>query len=305
MSEPLVVEVTRSGAVESTHLVDAAVVDRQGALVAWAGDAERAAAFRSSAKPIQARIAREAGWEPADTRALAIASASHSGSPEHVEAVRAVLDAAGLDERALGCPAALPLDADAARHVSGPAPVLHNCSGKHAAMLAACVAAGWDLATYRAPEHPLQQRIRARLGDLLGGIGPPLVDGCGVPTCVAPLAAFARAFGSVEAPETDAMRAHPVLVGGEGRVDTTLMQAVPRLVAKGGAEALLCLAVGSFAVALKVRDGSPRAVGPAALVLLSELGIEVPDDAAAILTPPVLGGGMVVGSVSARGTLSR
>jgi L-asparaginase II len=185
--------------------------------------------------------------------------------------------------------------------------VLHNCSGKHAGMLAACVAAGWDPATYRSPEHPLQVRVRSRMEELLGSLGSPLVDGCGVPTYVAPLAAFARAFLATDdgGPETAAMRAHPVLVGGHGRVDTRVMESVPALVAKGGAEALLCMTDGSIGVALKVRDGTPRAVGPAVAVVLAGLGFRLEDAFADALTPAVLGGVERVGFLRARGTLHR
>lgn len=114
MGTPLVVEVIRSGVCESTHLVDVAVVDETGALVASAGDPERPAAYRSSAKPFQARAALEAGWTPPDEPALAIACASHNGEPQHIEAVRAVLRAAGVEEGALECPPDVPMDIDAA-----------------------------------------------------------------------------------------------------------------------------------------------------------------------------------------------
>lgn len=307
MNDPIVVEAVRSGVTESVHLVDVAVVDASGELVASAGEPLRHAAFRSSAKPIQARAAREAGWAPPSDAALAIACASHSGSPEHIEAVRMVLRAAGLDESALRCPPALPLDPADVRAVAGEASILHNCSGKHAAMLAACVEAGWDLEGYREPAHPLQQRIAAGMRELLGRIPDPLVDGCGVPTWVAPLAALARAFASIddEGPETAAMRAHPVLVGGHRRVDTELMQTLPGLVAKGGAEALLCMALDGTGIALKVRDGGARGVGPAAVLVLEALGHDARGVLDQVRNPVVLGGGEPVGMVRARGTLRR
>ena len=304
MSDPLRVEIERSGVVESVHLVDVAVVDRSGRLVARAGDPEQPAAFRSSAKPIQARVACEAGWMPRDKAALAIACASHNAEPAHVEQVRALLATAGLDEDALRCPPDAPLARDAALAVGHVAPVLHNCSGKHAAMLAACVVAGWPTEDYRAPDHPLQAAIRERMTSLLGPDVPMLTDGCGVPTFVAPLARLATAFSSADGtPEADAMRTYPFMVGGTDRVDTDLMTAAPGLLAKGGAEALLCVVAGEHAIALKVRDGGSRAVGPAALHVLAVLGHIDRTASPQHAEPPVLGGGRPVGHLRARGEL--
>ena len=306
MADPLVVEVERSGVVESTHLVDVAVVDSNGGLLAWAGDPERPAAYRSSAKPMQARAAVEAGWTPEDDRALAIACASHNGEPEHIEAVRAVLSAAGLDESALRCPPDVPLYAPAARGVSEPASVYHNCSGKHAAMLAACVAAGWPLDTYLAPDHPLQRRVARVVETMTGSIEGPLVDGCGAPTFVAPLRALAGGFRSIDGgDEAAAMRAHPFLIAGSDRLDTDLMGAEPRVLAKGGAEGLACLAVDGMGIAVKIRDGAARPRGPAVLTVLDQLGLVAGDLLPQHREVAVLGGGKRVGSVRARGLLER
>ena len=307
--EPLVVEVVRSGVVESEHLVDVAVVDRAGRLVAWAGEPERPAAFRSSAKPIQARVALAAGWQPADDRALAIACASHNGEPEHVAVVREVLEAGGLRDDSLRCPADVPAFPAAALPVTARERVYHNCSGKHAAMLAACALNGWPLETYRDPAHPLQVRVRAAMTEALGDPDAPvLVDGCGVPTFVASLRAFAAAFAAIDdgGPEAAAMRAHPFLVGGSERFDTDLMTAAPGLLAKAGAEGLACVSGGGLGVALKSRDGAHRFRGPAVLLVLSRLGLI--DDGAIDRMPlhaatPVLGGGAPVGALRARGTV--
>jgi L-asparaginase II len=305
VSEPLVAAVERSGFTESEHVIDVAVVDRRGARIAFAGDPDRRAAFRSSAKPIQARVARECGWEPADAAALAIACASHSGEPEHIDAVRAVLAGAGLDEAALECPAGVPLGADAAVAVTERRALFHNCSGKHAGMLAACVAAGWPVRGYLDPGHPLQVAIAARMREAIGE-GEVLVDGCGAPTFVAPLASLAAAFLAIDdgGPETAAMRAHPFLVGGTGRLDTDLMRAIPDACAKGGAEGLCCISVAGMGIGLKARDGSARGLGPAAFLVLEELGIGG-DELPAHRAPPVSGGGRPVGAVHARGALQR
>lgn len=306
MGTPLVVEVIRSGVCESTHLVDVAVVDETGALVASAGDPERPAAYRSSAKPFQARAALEAGWTPPDEPALAIACASHNGEPQHIEAVRAVLRAAGVEEGALECPPDVPMDIDAALVAGTHARVYHNCSGKHAGMLAACKAAGWPLAGYRFPDHPLQERVRALLESALGPLDGPLVDGCGVPTYVAPLRVLARGLVAIDGGvEAHAMRAHPFLVGGSRRLDTELMEAVPAIMIKSGAEGLACLSTGALGIAVKVRDGSARARDPAVMAVLDALELVGPGVLTHHREMPVMGGGVPVGVARARGTLER
>ena len=306
MAEPLVVDVVRSGVRESSHQVDVAVIDHAGTLVAWAGVPEQPAAFRSSAKPLQARASIQAGWQPADGRALAIACASHNGEPEHIEAVRAVLAAGALDESALRCPPDVPMYLPAVMGVHERAPVYHNCSGKHAAMLAACLASGWPLETYRDPDHPLQRAVSALVREVVGEISATLTDGCGVPTFVAPLRALARGLLVVEGgPEAEALRAHPFLVAGTERLDTDLMATAPHVLMKGGAEGLACLSAGGFGIALKVRDGAARARGPAVLSVLEQLelidGTLLPQHR----EPPVLGGGAPVGALRARGALAR
>ena len=309
MSEPLIVEAVRSGFPESVHALDVAVIDADGALVASAGDPAHPAAFRSSAKPIQAAVARDAGWEPPDDAGLAIACASHSGEPGHVAAVRAVLARADVPEAALACPEAMPFRPEDAVTADGPARALHNCSGKHASMLAACRAAGWTLEGYRDPGHPMQRANQARMRALLGLEPTVLVDGCGVPTFVAPLDSLARAFASVAgSPEAAAMRAHPWLVGGTDRLDTALMSAVPDAISKGGAEGLICATLKGTTVAVKARDGAARACAPALLHVLEQLGLlgaSAHEGLDAHREPPILGGGLPVGVLRARGTLQR
>lgn len=306
MAGPLVVEVTRSGARESIHEVDVAVVDGDGRLVAWAGDPEQPAAYRSSSKPIQARVSLQAGWTPSDARALAVACASHNGEPEHVDAVRAVLADAGLDERALRCPADFPMYLPAVIGVEERAPVYHNCSGKHAAMLAACKASEWPLESYLDVHHPLQKAVVSLIESLIGPVGGPLVDGCGVPTFVAPLRALARGLLAIDGgEEAAAMRAHPFLVAGSERLDTDLMTAAPNVLIKGGAEGLACLSVDELGIAVKARDGAARPRGPAVIAVLEQLGLVPEGFLPAHREPPVLGGGEPVGFLRARGTVER
>lgn len=308
---PILVEVIRSGFRESIHAFDVAVVDERGALVASAGDAVTVAAFRSSAKPIQARVALEAGWSPADERSLAIACASHSGEPAHLEQVRAILQEAGLGEDALRTPPDVPANRDAALAVTERTRVQHNCSGKHAAMLATCATKGWPLETYRDPAHPHQVEVRALVESLTGGTGGVLVDGCGVPTFVAPLRALAGAFRAIDGgAEARAMRANPFFVGGTGRLDTDLMAAVPRVLSKGGAEGLVCMSVDGYGIALKCRDGGLRlhATSPVAVHVLALVGAVSEEELARLerhQRPAVLGGGEPVGAMRARGALER
>ncbi|MFN2614145.1 MAG: asparaginase [Actinomycetota bacterium] len=310
MGEPIIVEAERSGFVESVHLVDVAVVDRAGALVASAGDPGTLCAFRSSAKPLQARVALEAGWKPPSDRSLAVACASHNGERPHLAAARATLAAAGVKEDALRCPADVPAYPDASLGVTQRARVYHNCSGKHASMLAVSALNGWPLASYRDRAHPLQGRNIERMRALLGDTSI-LVDGCGVPTFTAPLHVLARAFATIDdgGPEQEAMRAHPFLVAGSERLDTDLMTVQPRVLIKAGAEGLACFTGGGYSIATKSRDGfASRSRGPAVMLVLRELGLI--DDAqreklAVHEEPPVLGGGEPVGACRARGSLSR
>ncbi len=308
MSAPLVVEVERSGFVESRHLVDVAVVDASGRLIASAGEAEVAAAFRSSAKPIQARVALDAGWMPVSDEHLALACASHNGEPRHVDAAHAILAAAEVGEDALMTPLDVPAYPPAALAVTQKKRIFHNCSGKHASMLAACAAAGWPLEGYRLPDHPLQQRITALVSQLTKTEPRLLVDGCGVPTAVLPLSAIAWAFLAIDdgGPETTAMRAHPFMVGGSERLDTDLMVAAPAVVIKSGAEGLACASVGGVGIALKSRDGfASRSRGPAVVYVLRELGLVTDLHLPSHEQVTVLGGGEPVGAVRATGALQR
>ena len=313
-SAPLVVEVERSGLIESTHLVDVAVVTSDGTISAWAGEPQVVAYLRSSAKPVQATACLASGWTPPGTQQVAIACASHNGEPVHVDAARRTLEAAGLEEEDLRCPEAWPArpkDAAAARE---PARIFHNCSGKHAAMLAACVVNDWDRATYVAPGHPLQRAVTELVSALAGR--PPRtlgVDGCGVPTYAFTLAESARAFAALPgsaAPAVAAMREHPHLVAGSDRLCTAIMASLPGVVVKIGAEGLLCGVSTDLGIAfaLKSRDGTPRGRDAAAVHVLQELGAFGDGDPGAVLgeaIPRVTGGGEPAGSVRSRGGLKQ
>lgn len=311
-----VAEIVRSGFTESFHRGSVAVVDPAGALIASVGDAASAVFPRSAIKPVLAVAMLRAGWKPNSAAELAIGSASHRGEPMHVEQVEAILSGAGLSDQALQCPPDLPTDPTARRSLivagGGARRTYMTCSGKHAAMLATCVANGWDTDTYRALDHPLQELAASVIEELTGeSIAATGVDGCGVPIFAVSLTGLARASsrlveaaeGTEERAVADAMRAHPRLVEGTDQIDVRAMEAVPGLLAKFGAEGLHLLAApGAGAVAVKIDDGASRASMPVALRAFTTLGrLTVPESAesavADLVRPEMWGGGQPVGSL--------
>ncbi len=285
----VVAEVVRSGFVESRHHGSLVVLDADGRRLAGVGDTDRPIFPRSCNKPLQATALVRLGLFDEfglDERHLAIAAASHSGEPMHLELAADLLERAGRTAAALACPGGVP----------------HNCSGKHAAMLAACVLRGWPAGTYCEPEHPLQRYVREVVEELacerVAAVG---VDGCGAPLFALSLAGLARAFQRIDPRVTDAMQAHPELVGGTDRDVTRLMRAVPGLVAKDGAEAVLAARLpDGTAVTLKIEDGGARAATPVLVAALRALGVPGNEDELDRLAEPaVLGGGRTVGQVLA------
>ncbi|MBW3660459.1 MAG: asparaginase [Gemmatimonadetes bacterium] len=293
----------RGGEVESLHRVHAALV-REGRMVARHGDPSTRAYLRSSAKPIQALplveegLVERYGFTPQE---IAVMAASHNGETFHLDAVRSILEKAGLEEDRLRCGPHPPMHEPSARALRDagcePAAIHNNCSGKHAGMLAVCRAKGWPLDSYRDADHPLQVRIRDTVAELAGvdpgsiGIG---VDGCGVPCFALPVTAMAAAFDALARHDAsragergravgavlDAMAAHAEYVAGTGRACTTILaKAGRRVVVKTGAEgvfaAVLRAAGGAepAGLALKVADGARRAQDVAIATLLADLGI--------------------------------
>jgi L-asparaginase II len=310
--EPLV-RVVRSGLEESIHLGDIAVCDAAGRLVASAGDPRRRLFLRSSAKPFQAAVSIDAVGEGLPERLVAIVCASHNGESVHIRAVRDILRRGGLAIDDLLTPPATPSDPASARRVARPAPLYHNCSGKHAGMLFASVVQGWALESYRSRSHPLQRRILSVVR-LLSGADPIAigVDGCGVPVHGTTLRAVATMYARLAEPDragplapavarvTSAMRTHPYLIGGRACQDTEIMQATDDIVVKYGAEGLdgaVSLGAG-LGIAVKVADGGYRSVGPALIAVLDQLGLLGPGARRRLrsrASPPVLGGGRPVG----------
>src|SRR5918994_563552 len=266
--EPIAVVVRRGSVDESTHQVHAVAV-RDGEVVEEAGDPGRVAYLRSSAKPFQA-LPLVRARDDLTSEEIAIASASHLASPEQLAAVRSLLAKAPATEDELECG-------------PEPTPLQHNCSGKHAGMLALCRAHGWASGGYRLATHPVQHACLAEVAtaaDVAAEEIPLAVDGCGVVTFALPLERMALAFSRLESLEggdrvAAAMRAHPDLIRGPMAADTLLMRELEGWTAKGGAEGLLCAAgTDGLGIALKVEDGSMRAMRPALAELLRRLGIE-------------------------------
>ena len=306
--EPVLVEFERGGAdrIETRHRGAVAVVDSGGQLLWHAGDAGRAYALRSTAKPFQLlpllldglHLPR-GGAGPLEAADLAVMMSSHNGEPMHTERIAALLSRFGVPQGALQCGAEAPaLKADKERLVRANARpgALHcNCSGKHTNMLAVCKQRDWPLESYLDPAHPLQTRIRDILATLTGepdATFPRSIDGCSLPTFWLPLKALARLFAYIAEPgaapavegrnitsELTRLRTagmqHPQLIAGSGRLDTLLMGALGgRIFAKTGAAGLYAAALPAgprvptaLGIVIKVEDGDPKSRIRAAVIV--------------------------------------
>jgi L-asparaginase II len=299
----LAIEVTvlRGGIHECVHAVEGVVVDALGNVLAATARPDFPTFFRSSAKPFQMLPLVERGHADAlglDDRLLALMSASHNGEPFHVEGARRILAACGRDEHDLECGFHFPEDAITTERLRLAPPedrtaIYNNCSGKHAGMIALAVREGWPVEGYSRPEHPVQQAALAAIADVSGvdaGRMPLGTDGCSAPNPAMTLLDMARGYARFavardDAPEPReralarvrrAMIAHPDMVAGTGRFCTALMRATNgRMVTKTGAEGLQCVGVPAqgLGIVVKARDGARRAVGPALVGWLSELGL--------------------------------
>lgn len=328
MSEVLV-HVTRGGVVESRHWASLAVCDAEGKLVASAGSPDRITFWRSAAKPIQALPLVMGGgvkrFALSDSQ-LAVIAGSHCGEDAHIEAVQSILARIGLDEDELRCGAHMPYCESAAQALvkAGELPrAIHsNCSGKHAGMLALACLKEWPTRNYLEFDHPVQQTIMQALETVSGvsaAVMPLALDGCGAPTTALTLQAMATAYARLAMPSTlpsgyreaaqkvsAAMRQHPHMTAGTGRFCTALMAATGgRVLAKAGAEGVVNLGLPGpgLGVAVKVEDGSSRAVAPLALEVLCRLGILTTEEAESLadLHRPVIRNcaGMPVGHIEA------
>ena len=300
--------IDRNGLIESRHIGAFVVIDRDGSVIESGGDIDATIFPRSTIKPLQAVAALRAGAD-LDGVELVLASASHCGSHRHTDAVQSMLAHDHLTVDELGCPAAWPLGynekAERIAGGEGTQRVTMNCSGKHAAFLRACVANGWDTATYLDPAHPLQVLIREVVEEFTGTTELwPAVDGCGAPLYGMSL----RALGTAIARVTDghdanadrlvnAIRANAWALDGVGRDNTRVIEATDAI-AKIGAEGVLIISREGIAVAIKCMDGSQRANTAAAVTLLARHGVidrSVAEDLIAELVEPITGGDSVVG----------
>jgi L-asparaginase II len=317
-----VAEIVRSGFVEGHHYGSVVALDVDGAVDWSVGGVHAPILPRSCNKPVQALGMVRLGLD-LPPELIALACASHSGEPFHIEGVRRILASAGLTEADLQTPPDYPLD-DAARDElvragAEKAPVLMNCSGKHAAMLATCVVNGWPTESYREPDHPLQRSLAETFAELTGeAVEVTAVDGCGAPLFSTSLVGLATAFrrlalgldgrgarSAESARVASAIREHPAYVSGTTRDECALLSAIPGAIGKAGAECCYAVALADGrAFALKTDDGAPRARPVLMAEALRRSGVlEEPGvDADAVRRTglvELLGGGRPVGVIRA------
>ena len=305
---PVVAQVVRNGFVESVHRGLVVITRSDGSVSYSRGDYTSDILPRSSLKPIQALAMVRCGLDvPSDQ--LAIACASHSGEPMHLQAVLDLLHGAGLDESDLRNTHDLPL-MDAQRNAwiaagRGPSSLAQNCSGKHAAMLATSALNDWRLDTYLNRGHATQQAILETIRSLGVRVVWTSIDGCGAPALAVSLVDLARMFGTLAAARdgaerevADAMRAHPELVGGTDRDVTDLMRGVPGMIAKDGAEGVYAAGLpDGRGIAIKIADGGIRARPVVMGAVLRRLWLGDAKLRARLMDMPIYGRGQVVGAV--------
>lgn len=326
------VSYSRGDAIESEHLAALAVVDSRGKLVAAAGNPNHFAYFRSSAKPFQAIPIIESG--AADTFGLsksdlAFCCSSHNGAAHQQQAVADMLEKIGANSGLLQCGPASPMDgAELGRLALGlvaPSPLQNCCSGKHAGMLATCLHLGYPVDSYLKPEHPLQQQILNNVAEAMQVEArsiPLATDGCSVPTFGAGVVDFARSYAALAAPAQSpsarvrsqelaitrlmaAMVSYPENIAGSGELDTELMRlSHGSVVAKIGAEGLLCMAVPKheLGVAVRIYDGTYRGLNILAISVLEQLDLIEPAQLAVmkaeLVQPVTNANGWTVGEVT-------
>jgi L-asparaginase II len=312
--DPVLVEVVRGDVVESVHRGSVVIIDSDGSILDSIGDPGAIILPRSAVKHAQAVASLECGADVSG-RLLALAASSHSGEFFHVQGVEVILASVGLTADDLGCPPDLPMDPAALKTwlASGRSEerIVMNCSGKHATMLAACVASGWPTTTYLDPSHPLQLHVRSVIDRLAGErTTDPQVDGCGAPLFGLSLLGLARlesavvlaADGTPERAVADAVRSHPTYASGTNRDVARLMAAVPGFISKEGAEGVHVGALADGrALAFKIEDGSMRGRTPIIMTILRALGVDAArlNGLADLEFPPVFGGGAPVGELRA------
>jgi L-asparaginase II len=304
MTDAVLAEYVRDGFVESVHRGYLLALNADGSTNLSLGNSEQLIFPRSCVKSIQGAAMVRAGLK-LEPRLLALGCSSHSGSAEHLSAVREILALAKLDESALQCMLDKPLGEEDRRAWGDKPPtrISMNCSGKHAAMLLTCVTNGWPIENYLDPAHPLQVAIKSEIEALAGeAITLTSTDGCGAPLFLMSLAGLARAIRAITLSTDEvhqavmsASRAFPEMVAGKGRLTTQMMEAVPGLYMKDGAEAVeVASMVDGRTLVFKVADGSLRPFRVLVHAGLQRLGIDSPYEA-----ENVLGGDRVIGAIRA------
>ncbi len=300
----VLLEVVRNEMVESIHNGHLLILDSSGNDLLKLGDVDELIYPRSAVKSLQASAMLRAGLKVSGPQ-LALACASHAGSQAHLDGALSILRGVGVDANALRNTPDKPLDPKerAAWGDKAPTSLAANCSGKHSAMVATCVANGWDLESYKKPDHPLQRAIAAEFEKLSGEkITKVGVDGCGAALFAISLRALANAVRNltlsnepIHQEVVNACRDNPVMVSGIGRLPTLLMQNVPGLFVKDGAEGVMIMSTPKGEVIVwKMSDGSQRGNSPLSIATLSHLGISVD-----LERENVMGDGQVVGEIRA------
>jgi L-asparaginase II len=294
-------EVTRGGVVESVHAGHLVLLNADGSILFQKGDPTLNIYSRSSLKSIQASAMVRAGLD-IETRLLALTCASHAGMPMHQQGALAILAKAGLDEHSLKCVLDRPLDEEL-RRTAEPTRLAMNCSGKHAGMLATCVVNGWPTDSYLDPEHPLQLAIKGEVeqmsGEKVAGVS---VDGCGAPLFLFSLLGLASAIrnltistDAVHQEVAQACRDYPEMVSGPGRLATRMMQNIPGLFMKDGAEAVNVASLhDGRTLAIKISDGNARAMPAITAAALAKFDIDAHE-----VPVNTLGAGLPVGVIRA------
>ena len=304
MHEEVLAEYVRDGIVESKHFGHLIALDKDGKRVLTKGDPNAFIYPRSAIKSIQASAMVRKGLVQ-EVRHLALICASHSGSKAHQDGALEILRGAGLTQEALQCIADRPIGVQERKEwgEKEPTRLAMNCSGKHAGMLATCVANNWPIENYLSQDHPLQLAIKEEFENLAGEkISKISVDGCGAPLFLISMQGLANAFYNlaisndpVHKQVLTACLAYPEMVAGIGRSDTELMKTVPGLFLKIGAEGVQAAFLpDGRTVVFKVSDGSERAHQVILQSAFEKLGAKFE-----VKHPEVLGGGKVIGEIRA------
>lgn len=291
-------QVIRSGVVESVHAGHFVAINSDGSILAQRGNPSLPMFPRSSLKSIQASAMVRLGLD-LEPRLLALVCASHAGTTMHQEGALEILAKAGLDAAALMCVMDRPLDG----HSTEPTRLAMNCSGKHAGMILTCHVNGWPIDSYLEPTHPLQIAIKKEVEAMSGEkVVLTSIDGCGAPLFMFSLIGLARAIRAltissdpVHQRVAQACRDYPEMVSGQGRLATRMMQNIPGLFMKDGAEAINVASLpDGRTFAIKISDGNARAIPAVATAILQLFGVDTHES-----PENVYGGGKVIGFIRA------